>query len=227
MTLPAHGYAVGQTIRISGATQPEYNGTFVIAGVTANTFTYTISGTPASPATGSISAQPYGISRDGTTAIVSLVNHGYANGDSILISGAGQAEYNGTFPITVLSNNTFSYTISGTPATPATGTVTAQAAKVVRSGATATVTLANHGYAVGQMILMSGAGQSEYNGAVTITGVTANTFSYAVAGTQATPATGTITAQPYAISRSGSTAIVAMANHGYANGALIRMALSG
>lgn len=46
-----HGYAVGQVVAVAGAAQPEYNGEFVVTGVTANTFTYAISGTPASPAT--------------------------------------------------------------------------------------------------------------------------------------------------------------------------------
>ena len=51
-TLNAHGYAVGDKIVISGATQPEYNGTMTITGVTTNTFDYAVTGTPATPATG-------------------------------------------------------------------------------------------------------------------------------------------------------------------------------
>lgn len=44
-------------------------------------------------------------------------------GDYVTISGAAEAEYNGKFQITVTSSTTFTYTVSGTPATPATGTV--------------------------------------------------------------------------------------------------------
>lgn len=51
-TLNAHGYAVGETVRISGATETEYNIDAVITAVTTNTFSYTVTGTPATPATG-------------------------------------------------------------------------------------------------------------------------------------------------------------------------------
>lgn len=57
VTIPNHGYSNGNQVRISGADQPEYNGLFAIGGVTTNTFTITVSGTPASPATGLIIAQ--------------------------------------------------------------------------------------------------------------------------------------------------------------------------
>lgn len=55
----AHGYAAdGLTkINISGAGQPEYNGDFQISNVTTLTFDFTVTGTPATPATGTISAK--------------------------------------------------------------------------------------------------------------------------------------------------------------------------
>lgn len=53
-----HLYQVDQVILIAGADQAEYNGEFRILTATANSFTYAITGTPASPATGdSISAK--------------------------------------------------------------------------------------------------------------------------------------------------------------------------
>lgn len=64
---------------------------------------------------------------------------------------------------------------------------------ITRSGATATATAAAHGYATGQFVNIQGAAQTEYNGKFTITVVDANTFTYPVTGTPATPATGTIT----------------------------------
>lgn len=52
-TLP-HGFSVGENATISGCTQTEYNGTFVVASVpSTTTFTYAVTGTPSSPATGS------------------------------------------------------------------------------------------------------------------------------------------------------------------------------
>ena len=58
------GLSNGETIYISGASPTAYDGTFSIAAVTVNsaagttTFTYTVSGSPASPATPLISGQP-------------------------------------------------------------------------------------------------------------------------------------------------------------------------
>ena len=63
------------------------------------------------------------ITRVGSTATVSMIGHGFANGASVVIAGAAQSEYNGTFKITVVDANTFTYTLSGMPATPATPAV--------------------------------------------------------------------------------------------------------
>lgn len=54
-TVVGHGLSTGQTITIRYADQPEYNGIFTVTVVDANTLTYNITGTPASPATGPIS----------------------------------------------------------------------------------------------------------------------------------------------------------------------------
>ena len=51
-TSTAHHLKIGNFITMAGATQTEYNGTFEITGVTSTTFTYTVSGSPATPATG-------------------------------------------------------------------------------------------------------------------------------------------------------------------------------
>ena len=65
------------------------------------------------------------LTRSGTTATATAPAHGYASDDRVTLAGAGQAEYNGTVVVTVVDANTFSYTVSGSPATPATGTITA------------------------------------------------------------------------------------------------------
>jgi uncharacterized phage protein gp47/JayE len=80
-------------------------------------------------ATATISSQTIGIAsltRSGSTATATTSsNHNLATGVSITVSGASQAEYNITAIITVISNTQFTYTVSGTPATPATGTIQA------------------------------------------------------------------------------------------------------
>ena len=62
------------------------------------------------------------ITRVGATATVTHTAHGYNDQESILISGCTQTEYNGVFTITVVDANTYTYTVTGAPATPATGT---------------------------------------------------------------------------------------------------------
>lgn len=53
-SIPAgHLYWVGQVLTIAGADQTEYNGEVRVLAVTSSTFTYAITGTPVSPATGS------------------------------------------------------------------------------------------------------------------------------------------------------------------------------
>lgn len=49
----AHGLTTGQLVRIAGATEPEYNGTYTCTVVNSTSFTYQVSGTPTSPATNS------------------------------------------------------------------------------------------------------------------------------------------------------------------------------
>jgi hypothetical protein len=58
-----------------------------------------------------------------TTATVVHIHHGYESGESVTISGADQTEYNGTYTITVVDEDTFTYTFAGSATTPATGTI--------------------------------------------------------------------------------------------------------
>ncbi len=53
VTHTSHGMATGQKIQIKGVTQIEYNGIHTITVTTANAYTYTMSGSPSSPALGS------------------------------------------------------------------------------------------------------------------------------------------------------------------------------
>lgn len=67
---------------------------------------------------------------------------------------------------------------------------------ITRSGSTATVnTSTAHGFVTGQKVVISGATQTDYNGAFTITVVNTTEFTYTVANSPATPATGTILLQ--------------------------------
>jgi hypothetical protein len=61
------------------------------------------------------------ITRSGATATVTHASHGLSSGSKIKVKGATQTEYNGIYTITVIDSGSYSYTVSGSPATPATG----------------------------------------------------------------------------------------------------------
>lgn len=63
------------------------------------------------------------ITRSGSTASVSHTAHGYQNSQKVVILGAEQGEYNGLKTISNVSTNAYDFTVSGTPTTPATGTI--------------------------------------------------------------------------------------------------------
>jgi uncharacterized phage protein gp47/JayE len=66
------------------------------------------------------------LTRVGNTATATTSEpHGFATGQTVTISGASQSAYNKNFVITATSNFTFTFTVSGNPTTPATGTILA------------------------------------------------------------------------------------------------------
>lgn len=83
---------------------------------------------------------------------------------------------------------------------------------ITRSGTTATANSTAHGYVTGHVLDISGASQSDYNGQFKITRIDADNFSYTVANSPTTPATGTISAivapmgwtQPYTGTNKGA-----------------------
>jgi len=67
------------------------------------------------------------ITRVTTTATVANTAHGMVDGEIVTILGAIENEYNGTHTITYIDANSYSYTVAGSPTTPATGTILASA----------------------------------------------------------------------------------------------------
>jgi uncharacterized phage protein gp47/JayE len=64
------------------------------------------------------------IIRDSSIATVTTYSaHNLGSGDSVTISGAVQIEYNITATVLVIDDTHFSYSITGTPASPATGVI--------------------------------------------------------------------------------------------------------
>jgi len=136
VTPSPHGLATGDTIVVNGTVQPAYRGTKGVTVVDATTFTYRTTGTPtAATATGypfwypvrfasgfNVSPISTLTSAATTATVVTQSSHGLTTNDIVTITGANEAEYNGSFAVTVTNATTFTYTTNGTPAaSPATG----------------------------------------------------------------------------------------------------------
>ena len=66
------------------------------------------------------------LSQAGGTATANTgAAHNFEAGDYVLVAGATPADYNGEVQIAISDADTFTYPVSGNPASPATGTITA------------------------------------------------------------------------------------------------------
>ncbi|QGZ42713.1 hypothetical protein IP92_05754 [Pseudoduganella flava] len=138
----------------------------------------------------------------GTTAtLTTSAPHGRSTGDTITVSGATPAAYNGTFVVTVTSTTALTYTMLSAPGTSASpvgsyvagSTLTLSAvyrlddsgvspqtvSTINAGGTTATLTTASaHGLATGNYVTVSGATPAAYNGTFAITVLSPTSFSY-------------------------------------------------
>ena len=80
------------------------------------------------------------------------IEHGLRTGLKVLISDSDQQEYNGIQTITVTSNAAYTYTVSGTPTTPATGKVVSTSAIISANTASGSVTVQDHRYTTDQPV---------------------------------------------------------------------------
>ena len=208
-TAAAHNLYTGNIVTVAGATPSQYNGTFAITRQSATTFTYALVSNPGGDATvvGTYSvavAALSTISNTGTTAnAVTATNHGLFTGNQVTITGCTPSDYNGTFIITKLSDVQFSYVMATTPATVATvvGTYVVPAQTIstnVQTGIVAKLqAAANHDLVTGDVVTISGAVPSAYNGTYNIIKITDSQFSYIMASSPVTGATTTGTYATY------------------------------
>jgi hypothetical protein len=87
------------------------------------------------------------ITESAGTATVTMTAHGFSNGMRVRIEGAEQAAYLQEFDITVTAPDTFTFAVSHSPTSPATGTITARRVKAPMywDGASSSLTLATGG----------------------------------------------------------------------------------
>lgn len=91
-TASAHGYTTGKRVTISGATQPEYNGAFDVTVTSTTAFTCVVGGSPATPATGTITAITSGIPGNLLLAMRMLIALWHGDGRSPLAIGTVHSE---------------------------------------------------------------------------------------------------------------------------------------
>lgn len=65
-----------------------------------------------------------------TATLTTTIAHGLSSNMYVKVAGADQAAYNGIHQVTVTGSSAFTYAITGSPASPATGTITYQHIKV-------------------------------------------------------------------------------------------------
>jgi hypothetical protein len=127
------------------------------------------------------------ITHSGTVATVEHEDHNLSDGDEVIISGANETEYNGTFTVTVLDDNSYEYTMSSSPSQDATGTTEVNSKIAVINHST-------HGFTTGDVVKISGAVESGYNGTFTVTVLDSNNYYYVMSSVPAQDATGTVVA---------------------------------
>ncbi len=156
VTATAHGLPNGAIVTILGADQSEYNITAVISNVAANTFDYTVSGTPTTPATGTITFIDEGAAQDpnGTTIVIRAVAHGLVATDIRMMTGANESNYNRVFTV-VSALDVDHFTYEGTitfSATPATGSFVGKHANLISAEAVSTGVISGLAHTINDII---------------------------------------------------------------------------
>jgi len=223
--------ATGITVAINGADQPEYNLTPTIVVIAADQFTYDVTGSPTTPATGTIQ-----ITFDAASVPLESVDFGQnqnlVSGSNVSISasipglnttgfvqfgeigGGTDIESNEDYrervidayqnPVAQFNRDQIVRVVRSIPGntrvfvqSPDDSLDSISVSTVVRSGGVATVTTGtNHNMEDGMVGGISGADQSEYNVAEKVLVIDPLNFIYLVTGTPTTPATGTIILTP-------------------------------
>ncbi|HXC39453.1 MAG TPA: hypothetical protein VN667_10950 [Burkholderiales bacterium] len=131
-TATNHGLLPNDTVTVAGVSPSGYNGVYVVASIpggkiftvakSTNPGTWSSGGTVTGPATNSLAS---GTSwSGGTVTFTTALAHNFAEGNTVVITGASPSGYNGTFTVTgVPSSTTFTATLASDPGTWVSGGV--------------------------------------------------------------------------------------------------------
>lgn len=164
-TVHEHGYVTGKTVSISGTDQGEYSGDFTITVVDVNTFTYTISGTPATPATGMMITSSY-TSSDKDLIVLNAQDNSGDNGYYVVTANQWRVLYvtsSDNMDVNVNANVNVDISVGSTP----TYTFTVDTITTVSLGTgkllAEVTTTDDNGFADGNLVTVAGSIYAEYN----------------------------------------------------------------
>jgi len=66
------------------------------------------------------------LTSSGGVATAVITNHGFRHVDTVVFAGASPGDYNGAKAVSIVDASTVTFAVAGSPATPATGTITAR-----------------------------------------------------------------------------------------------------
>jgi hypothetical protein len=127
-TLSTHNFAVGDSVSVANV-DSTFNGTYTITAVDAGNRTFSYAKTTGNIASARIGAVDYTISNkalnNNVATLTTSATHAMTVGTTVFITGV-DSTFNGTYTVTGVTTNTFSYakTASNVTATSATGTAT-------------------------------------------------------------------------------------------------------
>ena len=133
-----------------------------------------------------ISSLTHPTTGSGKNVVTATVNnHGFTTGNpsTVTIRNAVHANYNGTYSITVLDSNRFTYaTPSGTSGVAGEATPATTPGEVVTTSSVVTATITGHPFTAGQSVTVAGVTPTSYNATYSsINVLSANTFSFTTA----------------------------------------------
>lgn len=238
ITSTPHGYSDGNLINIQGATGLDatlYNGDFAISNASGTTFTYTMTGTPAANATGTLIANRGPIVQGSysggvlASGIYSSPRFDFANEYIVICSQAAVFLWRQGADLTTLSYPATETSLFGDDITvlqafdklyihrDRPSFQTRRPSSLTHSGPTATVTLNAHGFETNDVVRISNSSAAAHNADHSITKVDANTFRFtAVLGKSSTV---TITI--------ATPGVISWTAHGLSNGQAIQFTTNG
>lgn len=157
VTDPNHGLIAGETIKLSGSPkvgrQVIADGTFTINSV-ADTHTYTIVGNTPFTLAKTLNASPISVTLNSMNVTITDTAHNLENGATVVVSNVvavGGITPNGTFPITVVNPNTYTFLFSNTATSTATGGGSNVVVTAPATGGSGAVMAPQRAYIAGQI----------------------------------------------------------------------------